>query len=81
MQELEITSEASSRYSKASFHSSGGCALQEALLIRAQSRVVQLESEVCRLRQEIATNQVKDDFNASKDISVSDVERLHKVNL
>lgn len=55
--------------------------LQEALLIKAQSRVVELESEVCRLRQEVAASKVKEDFNATKDIVVTDVERLHKVHL
>lgn len=51
--------------------------LQEALLIKAQSHVVQLESEVSRLRQEAMAEKLKQDFSFVT--SVTDVERQHQV--
>lgn len=55
-------------------------ALQEALLIKARSRIVQLEAEVSRLRQHAAADKVKQDFSfASKAIGITNVERQNKV--
>lgn len=51
--------------------------VQEALLIKAQSRIVQLESEVSTLRQEAMVDKVKQDF--SYVASVTDVERQNQV--
>ena len=49
----------------------------EALLIRAESRIVQLESEVDRLRQEAVAEKLKQDFSFVP--SVTDVERQNQV--
>ena len=70
----------SGRYARGS---TGGSPLQEALLIRAQSRIVQLESEVDKLRQQVEVNKTIESFNASKDVLMTDsnIERLHKVRL
>lgn len=52
--------------------------LQEALLIKAQSRIVQLESEVSTLRQEAVAEKVKQDFSYVVS-TVTDVERQNQV--
>ncbi len=55
-------------------------ALQEALLIKAQSRIVQLESEVSRLTQEALVEKLKQDFSsATREMTVTYVERQHQV--
>lgn len=55
--------------------------VREALLIKAQSRIVQLESEVSHLRQEAAAEEVKHDWSfRAKAMGVIDMERQHKVS-
>ena len=56
-------------------------ALQEALLIKAQSRIVDLENEVSKLRQEASVQRVKQDLTAlaTRSLGITDVEREHKV--
>jgi hypothetical protein len=57
--------------------SEAGSPLQEALLIKAQSRILQLESEVSRLRQEAAAAKLKQDFSAVH--SFTDLKRENQV--
>ena len=51
--------------------------LQEALLIKAQTRILQLESEVCRLRDEAMAENLKRDFNSAH--TFTDLERQNQV--
>lgn len=51
--------------------------LQEALLIKAQSRIVQLESEVSKLRQDAMADKLRQDFNFIT--CATDVERQNQV--
>ena len=57
-------------------------ARQQALLIKAQSRVIEAESEVSRLKQEVSISRVKEGVgHVTKNSGVEyDVERLHKVH-
>lgn len=61
-------------------HSAAGVK-NEALLIKAQSRIVQLESEVSRLRQEATAEKLKHVTKVTDGAGVTDVERQHKVGL
>ncbi len=66
-----------------SLSSSTNSALQGALLIKAQSRIVELEDQVSQLKQEAAVERVKQDLStlASRNIGITDVERELKVIL
>lgn len=55
------------------------CVKNEALLIKAQSRIVQLESELSRLRQEATVEKLKQVTRVTGGAEVTDVERQHKV--
>ena len=63
--------------------SSSNAALQGALLIKAQSRIVELEDQVCKLRQEAAVEGIKQDLAtlASRNIGITNVERELKVSV
>lgn len=60
-----------------------GNPLQEALLIKAQSRIVQLESELSRLRQDALAHQLKRDFSDSSSTTccVTDVQKQNQVSM
>ena len=51
----------------------------EALLIKAQCRIVQLESELSRLRHEATAEKLKKHVTKTGEAGVTDVERQHKV--
>ena len=60
---------------------SSSSALKGALLIKAHSRIVELEAEVSLLKQEAAVERVKQDLTSltTKNTAITDVERQHKV--